>query len=405
MIAVAGLIALLAITSLAEGEDLTVRLAKGDCLWENATVDSDGNVGQYCSIAVDSNGKAHIAYFELAREPNLLKHLLTKVVELIHGKTVPYGNLKYANNANGAWRVFTLDTGSGMIPRIFVDKNNNLHIIHSKLGVSDTSTVLDLKYTTNKSGSWETAAIESGVVKGSDSSIVVDSNGKVHISCRNEEGVGSPGGGQGGLRYITDASGEWTWYDVDTSQTTGNDGDIALDKDGRVHISYLDKNAGLKYATNSDGSWKGDVLDKTTSVGWNSSIAVDSNNKVHISYSDPSPLAPNVNPPGNGYLKYATNVSGEWVIHVVDDQNAGTFTGLAVDGQDNVHIAYHTSDGASSTLMYAINSQGSWVKETVDDDERGAVGIYCAIAVDSDGHPHISHYDYNNQLLKYARRR
>jgi len=79
MIAVAGLIALLAITSLAEAEDLTVRLAKGDCLWEIATVDSDGNVGQYSSIAIDSNGKAHIAYFELVTDPNLFIHLFTKV--------------------------------------------------------------------------------------------------------------------------------------------------------------------------------------------------------------------------------------------------------------------------------------------------------------------------------------
>jgi hypothetical protein len=356
--------------------------------WNIVTVDSDGNVGQFSSIAVDGNGKAHIAYFEHVKD------------ETIGEATVSYGNLKYATNTSGIWQTVVLDAGAGATPRIFVDGNSKVHIVHSKLGVSDVLTLLDLRYTTNRFGSWETAPIESGIVKGADASIVVDSNGSVHISSRNEEGVGtSPEGGQGGLRYITDASGVWTWYDVDNSPTAGNDTDIAVDTDGDVHISYLDKNAGLKYATNAGGSWGVKIVDDTPNVGWNTSIDVDSNDKVHISYSDPSPL---VDPPGNGYLKYATNASGQWVIQVIDDKNAGFFTGIAVDAQGNIHIVYYAWDGAAGMLKYATNASGSWVKETVD--ETGAVGLFCAIALDSDGNPHISYYDHINQDLKYARR-
>jgi hypothetical protein len=353
--------------------------------WNISVVDSVGNVGQFSSIAVDAHGKAHIAYFEQTR------------TEQIGDASVPYGNLKYATNASGSWQAITLDTGAGATPRIFVDKDDKVHIVHTKLGVSDISTILDLRYTTNRSGLWETVSIGSGVVKGTDASIVVDANGKVHISARNEQGVGSPGGGQGGLRYVTNASGEWTWYDVDTSPSAGNDGDIAVDGTGNVHIGYLDKNTGLKYATNAGGSWQVEVVDDTPNVGWNTSIAVDSNNKVHISYSDPGPI---LDPPGNGYLKYVTNASGGWVTQVIDDQNAGFFTGLDVDSQDHVHIVYYTWDGTRGRLKYATNASGAWAIETVD--ENGAVGLYSAVAVDSEGYPHISYYDYIQQDLKYA---
>jgi hypothetical protein len=187
---------------------------------------------------------------------------------------------------------------------------------------------------------------------------------------------------------------------VDTSSTAGHDGDITVDGNDKVHISYLDKSGGLKYATNATGSWEFRVLDNTTNVGWNTSIAMDSDNNVHISYSDPSPT---LDPPGNGYLKYATDESGEWVIEIVDDEEAGFFTGLAVDREDNIHITYLAGDDAGGSLMYVTNASGSWVKEIADESGQ-AVGLYCAIDLDPDGNPHISHYDYVDQNLKYTTR-
>lgn len=364
--------------------------AKVTPAWSTVVADSYGNVGEYSSIAIDSNGKAHIAYFDYLTD------------EHIGDSPVPFGNLKYASNVSGDWEAVTIFTGAGMLPRICIDNNDKVHIIHSKLGTSDLHSILDLLYTTNETGSWETVTIGSQVVKGADSSIAVDSSGKVHISTRNEEGIGTTSeGSRGGLRYITNATGEWTWTDVDKSPTCGNDTDIAVDYNDKVHISYLDKSEGLKYATNVNGLWEIFNIDDEENVGWNTSIAIDSNNAVHISYSDPSPL---IDPPGNGYLKYATNKPGTWTTKVIDDDNAGAFTGIAVDNQDNLHIAYCTTDGTGGRLMYISNTSSSWVKEIADEEEV-AVGTYCAIDVDSDGNPHISHYDYINQDVRYSTRR
>lgn len=329
-----------------ESDDLELLYTTNDSgNWITTIIDNKGiEIGKYSSIAVDSSNKVHITYFES-----------TDYEQLGEG-TLIYGNLKYATNEGGSWEVSVLDTGTGMTPRIYVDGNDKVHIVHTKLGVADLNSLLDLKYTTRKSGIWETITINSGVVKGTDASIAVDSNGKIHISCRNEQGAGtSPEGGVGGLRYITNESGQWTWYDVDTISTAGNDGDITLDNNEKVHISYLDKNGGLKYATNKSGIWETHVLDSTENVGWNTSIKADSNNKIHISYSDPG-LA--IDPPGNGYLKYATNATenDSWNISIVDTENAGYTTGIEISKNNHVHIAYYVFDApiVKGELKYAV---------------------------------------------------
>jgi len=76
----------------------------------------------------------------------------------------------------------------------------------------------------------------------------------------------------------------------------------------------------------------------------------------------------------------------------------------AMDGQDNLHISYCTSDGTRGRLIYTTNTSGSWAKETADEDEP-SVGIYCAIDVDPNGNPHISHYNYIDQDVRYSTRK
>lgn len=358
--------------------------------WEIATVATEGNVGEYCSVAVDGEGNAHVVYFDHTED------------EQIGTDTVPYGNLGYASDVGGAWEAVTLDTGTGLTPRVIVGDDDVVHVVHTALGVSDLATLLDLKYTTNKSGTWGTIRISSQVAKGDDAGIAVDAGGGVHVSYRNEEGVGtSAEGSPGGLGYATNATGAWSRVIVDPSSTAGNDTDVAIDGAGNVHISYLDKSGGMKYATNESGSWEVTVIDDGAHVGWNSSIAVDGDGAVHISYSDPSPV---LDPPGNGLLKYATNASGGWAVEVVDDESTGFYTGLAIDGQDVVHIAYYVWNGEVGKLRYARGSAGSWEIETIDENESGAVGLFSAIALAPDGKVVISYYDFTNQDLKVATR-
>ena len=127
--------------------------------WRTETVDAGDDVGEYTSIAIDSNNKVHISYYDSAHD-----------------------NLKYATNASGSWETSTIDSEGdvGWYVSIAIDSNNKVHISYHDY------TNYDLKYATNASGSWETSTIDSeGKVGWWNTSIAIDSNNKVHISYHN----------------------------------------------------------------------------------------------------------------------------------------------------------------------------------------------------------------------------
>jgi len=89
--------------------------------------------------------------------------------------------------------------------------------------------------------------------------------------------------------------------------------------------------------------------------------------------------------------------------------SGGTYTSIAVDGDGHAHISYHAwfLDAPTYTayLRYAVSDgSGGWVTETVDD--TALVGEYTSIALDSSNKVHISYHgwstDSTTSYLKYA---
>ncbi|MGY8701070.1 MAG: hypothetical protein ACKVHH_00005, partial [Candidatus Poseidoniales archaeon] len=81
--------------------------------WENFTIDSSADVGQYSSIAADSNNELHISYYDVSS-----------------------GNLKYASNSGGSWTNYAIDTTASIVGRytsIDTDSNDNVHISYGDL--------------------------------------------------------------------------------------------------------------------------------------------------------------------------------------------------------------------------------------------------------------------------------
>ena len=78
--------------------------------------------------------------------------------------------------------------------------------------------------------------------------------------------------------------GTWITEAVDSASDdfVGRYNSIALDAEGKAHISYSTGEAGLKYATNKTGTWITETVD---SAGYDTSIALDAEGKAHISYS------------------------------------------------------------------------------------------------------------------------
>src|SRR3989338_1748739 len=326
--------------------------------WVVSMVDSSAIVGMYTSIAVDSDNKAHISYFDSTNK-----------------------DLKYATNASGAWVSSTIDgSGSGSVGRytsIAIDSDNKVHISYFD------EIYEDLKYATNASGAWVVSAVDSSGDVGKYTSIAIDSDNKAHISYYVT----------GDIKYATNASGAWVASTIDSagyiSVWSSTYTSIALDSDNKAHISYY-ASGDIKYVTNASGAWVASTVDITEWVGTDNSIALDSDNNAHISYYDYT----------NNDLKYATNVSGVWVTSTVDSADiVGEYTSIALDSNNNVHISYY--DYTNHDLKYATNASGAWIASTID-SRAGIVGRYTSIAIDSDNTAHISYFDSTNKDLKYA---
>jgi YD repeat-containing protein len=320
----------------------------------DSTINKD--MGQYNSIALDSNNKVHISYYNSTNT-----------------------NLNYATNASGIWVPSVIEStdDAGKYSSIAVDSNNKVHISYYKAAPN-----YNLRYATNISGAWVLKNVEATDDVGKHSAIALDNNNKVHISYYKANNTR--------LKYATNISGTWVASTVDSSGSTGTDTSIAADSGNKMHISYYDAaNKYLKYATNISGSWVATAVDTSGNTGTYTSIALDSNNKAHISYYDAADTA----------LKYATNASGGWVTETVDlAGSTGTYSSIAIDSGNNAHISYY--DAANDILKYATNISGTWI--TVDLDPSVGVGTYTSIAVDPNNKIHVSYYDAANGDLKYV---
>ena len=334
-------------------------------------IDETGNVGRHPSIAVDSKDRIHISYWDYTNR-----------------------DLKYATNATGSWVIDSLDTGGnvGSHSSIAVDSKDKIHISYHKATVDPLYPEVpqgNLMYITDASGSWinETVEIGSGVTKGLETSIAIDSKDRIHISYRISVTLSGSN-----LKYATNASGSWETFVIDQENHGGQFSSIAVDSNDKIHISYYCEQLfdnGLKYATDASGSWVVSMIDDSSAVvGYYTSLAIDSNDKMHISYSDET----------NRDLKYATDASDSWVADTLDSSGyVGRFTSIAIDSNDGIHISYY--DETNTDLKYATDVSGSWAYMTIDDD--GAVGWETSVAIDSMDNLHIAYYDGTNADLKY----
>jgi len=334
--------------------------------WDIQTVDSEGFVGSYSSMALDSSGNPHISYRDNTNKA-----------------------LKYARWNGNTWEIQTVDGdwgGSGGAS-MALDSSGNPHI--SYYDAAD----LALKYARWTGSSWDIQTVDSewhggGVyAMGEGVSMALDSSGNPHISyCARTFGTGD-------LKYARWTGSSWDIQTVDSEGVVGSYSSIALDSSDNPHISYLDNtNVALKYARWNGNSWEIQTVDTEGNVSGYSSMVLDSSGNPHISYRTyiRSVLVDLITGKPSweeGNLKYTRWTGSSWAIQTVDSEeyvDLGLYMSMALDSSGNPHMSYY--DDTNNCLKYAQWTGSSWEIQTVE----GGGGSYSSLVLDSSGNPHIS---------------
>ena len=372
--------------------------------WHIETVDNEGDVGLYASLALDGNGYPHISYYDgdnadlkyayqdasgwhlETLDDKVLTHPYTSLAldedGYPHVSYRGYGHLKYAYRDAVGWHIETVDNEGdvGLYASLALDGNGYPHISYYD---GDNA---DLKYAYQDASGWHLETLDDKVLTHPYTSLALDEDGYPHVSYRYQA-TGDPTPSRG-LKYGYQDSAGWHFEKVDAEGNVGEYTSLALDADGYPHISYYDDiNGNLKYAYQDAASWHIETVDDSgVIVGEYSSLALDASGYAHISYYD----AWHDLYSDNKDLKYAYQDGSGWHIETVDREgDVGLCTSLALDGNGHPHISYYDS-APNGDLKYAYWNGSGWHIETVDSE--GNAGLYTSLALNRNGYVHISYY-------------
>jgi len=278
--------------------------------WQIEVVDSNGDVGEYMSFALDADDNAHISYYKNLGDND--------------------GNLMYAHWDGTSWNIETVDSGqdTGTDTSIDTDSNGYPHISYA-----DNNNAI-LKYASWDGSAWQLEVVDDGDYVGFYSALTLDEDDHAHI-CYRDNAIGI-------LRYAEWDGAAWQLeiVDNDAAERVGAFGSIALDDAGNTHISYYDWPDKLRYASWNGSSWD---IEHVGLGGRSTSLVLDENGIPHISHSEYATTS----------LKYSFWDGTTWQTETVDgaNSNVGYATSLVLDENSDPSIAYQ--DFSSFDLKYA----------------------------------------------------
>ena len=316
------------------------------------TVDSTGDTGIGASIALDSQGRPHIAYIVRQNQ-----------------------DIRYAVKTGAAWTVqpgpLYADERTGVT--LVLDSADNPGIAHNG------------SYFRRLAGGWVEEYM--GGFAPWFSTAAQDASGGLQGVTIWSWGSGDY---EGYVSYTERIGDTWSDFVLDdgTFYPTNPHASIVIDPAGDPHISVT-PTAGdsVRYWHRKNGVWSRVVL---TPGAW-SSIALDGQNSPRIAYYDTVARD----------LVLAFQENGAWVLVPLDQTgDVGMYASQKI--RDGVsHITYYAK--STGDLRYAAFNPSAGqppIIQTVD--SAGDVGTWTSIALDRYGRPHIAYRDGGNGHLKYA---
>ena len=302
------------------------------------------------------------------------------------------GFVKVAVQDGSAWDISTLDVGYFYGPGdIAIGPDDVVHVsYHNHQDTRFKPEKGDAAYAVFKDGKWEVTDVFNNGHDGWDNRIAVDSEGRPHMSAIDPEDFGGPG-----LEYyLLDSNGEWQVEIVGTGPLTYKYAtSIAIDPQGTPHITFYNQGRNnLRLATRLERRWTFETVDSGSEAGLFSYLIIDNKGSFHVSYLQKTSNS-------SGTVKYATKEGqdSEWSISEVGTLEDLAFgfigarnsTSLALDRQGNPWIAYTDQ----SSVKLTIWDGSSWQTQTVATAEDRPLGQLVSLKIDTQDLPHIAYFE------------
>ena len=233
----------------------------------------------------------------------------------------------------------------------------------------------------------EVIPLDGGIYTNADTAMDIGERGEIAIAyARNSTGPVDDTTRSLGLLY------KWgdTWTDIilDNSTDTGLSPSLEIDRNGAIHIAYINRASGeLYYQTNaSSGSgWQNMTLglaDGSSGVSNTDLLIHPTTNAVHIVATGND---------NTDYLKHYSNESGSWINTTISnlDYDEGSYPVVEMDCDGNLFVIYYNS--SSGDLMMSSRVDNNWQNETVKaySSANWKVGKNSDMVIDSAGTIHI----------------
>ena len=334
-------------------------------VWVYDTVASTGDQGQHATIALDGFDQVHVAWYDASNN-----QLMYSLMTLTGWDTVVVdtdGNV-------GQWASIAIDPITQNPAIAYYDADDEKPYYAYFDGDNWYSEIIDNQEDDMRGQFIELAFSPAGVPWVS----YHYDNGAFHTMGMNAaHRIGAANWDIDRVDYTTSGAG---------LSHFGQHTTIAFSTAGYPQIAYRDDildDQKFAWLTASGWSFESGVELFLEDIGEYGDIALDLGDNIYISSWHTFDLSP------DGCAALASKVAGDWDWENIEcgDYDFGSFTSIAVDSLDHLHMSYY-GDGM---LQYAYHDGGDWQISTLDD--QGDVGQYTGIALNSNDSPYIVYYN------------
>jgi hypothetical protein len=180
----------------------------------------------------------------------------------------------------------------------------------------------------------------------------------------------------------------WTTDTINYVDGSGVAPTVAVDSNGTVHIVHVNyKENKLWHQYSNGGSWSYNEI-RSCPTCRSADMAVDSNDNLHVAYF--------VQRDGtDGYLEYSFFNGSDWTSQRLYSSAQYDQVRIVLDANDRPHIAYARSGYLCNAAMLTYHDGSAWQTQALDTSNT-YVGCDASIAIDNDGYVHVTYRNHNN---------